>query len=936
LTRISLLAAFCLINGAVLFPARPTPESVQAHRNRGKAFYERGEYAQAVEEFLKALEAEKPAARDHFNSGMALLQIGDYDRALGAFNTAKQVDPALIDVDFGLGLLYKRQLRYPLAFAALSRVASASPDDPCAWLNLGVVSASMGKVADAQNAFERVLALEFPAARNFYLSALFRQATLLSRQGRNQEAQKLFAEFQALRQAVPGVSLTPQALEIGRHSQIEVPPPAPDALPSPNARPEFSVLTELVFAREPCFGSARPSVAAGDFDRDGLIDLFFTNPCGSNRLFRNRGDGRFAEVSAEVGLGASAAGLGAIFLDYENSGFLSLLVLHSDGNRFYTNQSRRFTDASARSGLGRTDAVAGASTHTLDFDSDGLLDILLTGSRAGGAILFRNNGDGSFRDVSGESGLRAANGGNWRAATSADFDGDGLPDLLGVGERGSAFLLRNLGSGRFRASPVAQRRVEGRGSLGVDALDFNRDGSFDVVIWSERGSRLLSNQGQGRFQAVPEAASIVVHKEGFTLSLDADADGLGDLLWREASGSARLLAYRGRNRFEEMSVAIPRSEGGPAFWADLDGKGSLDIVSVSANGRAQVLRRRQPADPAWLELSLTGEKSNRQAVGATVEVKAGNLYQKLIYRGLPLLIFTGGRRVVDVVRVTWANGVIQNEVQVAANRRLEVVESDRQTSSCPFLYVWDGLGFRFLTEVVGRAPLGEPLPDGRLVQPHPEDYVRIPPGEMKPLEGRHVFQVTEELREVAYLDAVELLAVDHLEGTEIYSNEKFSSPPFEPLRLYPVGRKQLPVAASNERGEDILSLVLSADRLAVEPRPAPVPGFAEEHSLILDPGDISGSSLRLFLTGWVYWPSSSSMRALSTNPALRPSPPALQVKDRSGRWVTVIDDLGLPSGIGRTLVADLTGKFLSAEPGYKRDYQTRAVPALIPVLAPLP
>lgn len=115
--------------------------------------------------------------------------------------------------------------------------------------------------------------------------------------------------------------------------------------------------------------------------------------------------------------------------------------------------------------------------------------------------------------------------------------------------------------------------------------------------------------------------------------------------------------------------------------------------------------------------------------------------------------------------------------------------------------------------------------------------------------------------------------------------------------------------ARNHREEDVLSLVAHADGRAIEPAPERVPGLAEEHALILCPPDIS--PLRLFLTGWVYWASSSSMRALAANQALGLRPPALQVKDRTGDWVTVIDDLGLPSGIGRTLVADLTGKFLS-------------------------
>jgi tetratricopeptide (TPR) repeat protein len=907
--RPATLVALALTAGGVFFAACPTPEAIQTHRNRGTAYYERGEFAQSAEEFLRVLEAEKPEARDHFNAGMALLQIGDYGRALSALTTAKQVEPSLIDVDFALGLLYKRQLRYPPAVEALTRVVTADPADPCAWLNLGVVSASMGKNAEAERAFQKVLALGFPAARNFYVSALFRQATLASRDDRREEAQKLFAEFQSLRQAVPSVSLTPQALENGTHSRIEIPPPSSIAPAPPASRVEFALLSEIAFASGPCPGGGRPSAAAGDFDGDGLIDLFFTNPCGPNRLFRNRGGGRFDDVSARLGLGESRGGRGALFIDHDNSRRPSLLVLIAAGHRFYTQREGRFRDASPRSGLGRLSALPGASALPLDYDSDGQLDLFFTGSPA---FLYRNNGDGSFKDVTGEAGVREA-GGDFRAASSADFDGDGLPDLLGVGESGRAVFLRNVGSGRFQASPLPVDGVDGRAFVRAETVDFNQDGWFDVLFWSEGASRLIVNRGQGRFESVAELPPLAVHREGFGIVLDANADGSTDLLWRDPNGNMRLLTYRGRNRFEEAPLALSELAASAALSLDLEGKGETDIVTVGAEGRANIFRQRRPSGARWLSLSLVGEKSNRQAVGAVVEVKAGNFYQKLLSHGLPLLVFSGGRTTVDVVRVTWSNGVIQNEVDVAADRRLEIVESDRQTSSCPFLYVWDGDGFRFLTDVVGRAPLGEILPGGGLVEPHPEDYVRIPPGAMSPRGGRFVFQVTEELREIAYLDAIELLAVDHPEGVEVYADERFSAPPFPPFRLVPVRLKHAPRSARNERGEDVLALVTRVDGRAPEVAPGRVPGLAQQNALVLDPGEIPGSPLRLFLTGWVYWAGSSSMRALSTSQTRSVEPPVLQVKDRDGRWVTVIDDLGLPSGIGRTLAADLAGKSLSRD-----------------------
>jgi len=360
---------------------------------------------------------------------------------------------------------------------------------------------------------------------------------------------------------------------------------------------------------------------------------------------------------------------------------------------------------------------------------------------------------------------------------------------------------------------------------------------------------------------------------------------------------------------------VPLSASGLVAWSDLDGKGKLDLVDLSPEGRVRIYRRTSPAGSAWLAISVRGDKSNRQGVGAVVEIKSGDFYRKELARGLPLLVSTGGRRKVDVVRITWTNGVVQNELAVGVGRRTDVKETDRQSSSCPFVYVWDGERFRFLTDVVGRAPLGELGPDGQPVPLNPEDYVRIPPGLLQPRDGQYAFQVTEELRETTYLDAVALLAVDHPTHRAIYVDEKYPGDPAAPLAIHQVSAERPPIRVANDRGEDLLALLAAADgRTVAGFGRGPIPGLAERHALILDPGDVPAAGpLRLFLTGWVYWINSSGMRALSGREDVAIEPPSLQVKDGSGRWVTVIEDMGIPSGINRTLVVDLTGKFLSQD-----------------------
>jgi len=229
---------------------------IQADRNLGKAHYEQGEYDLAASELTRVLASSQAQARDYFNAAMAYLQNGEDDRALAAFTTAQQMDPRRIDVDFGLGVLYKRQLRYPLALESFRKVVARDPNDPCTWFNIGAVAFSMQNSREATEAFERVLRMGYPVAQNFYVASLFRYATLLARQGRQEEARHSFGEFESLREKTPNAALTPSALENGKYGRIEVPVPAASPSQVPQKAPVFSPPSTMPFSDRACEGEA--------------------------------------------------------------------------------------------------------------------------------------------------------------------------------------------------------------------------------------------------------------------------------------------------------------------------------------------------------------------------------------------------------------------------------------------------------------------------------------------------------------------------------------------------------------------------------------------------------------------------------------------------------------------------------------------------------
>jgi hypothetical protein len=302
------------------------------------------------------------------------------------------------------------------------------------------------------------------------------------------------------------------------------------------------------------------------------------------------------------------------------------------------------------------------------------------------------------------------------------------------------------------------------------------------------------------------------------------------------------------------------------------------------------------------------------------------------------------------VRITWPNGLIQNETaQRAAAAPGEVrtyKEAQRLSGSCPMIFAWNGRRFEFITDVLGVAPLGASSGDGQFFPVDHDEWVWIPgeslaplapaaprersaavaarpallggdqvPAPPAPAEGTtYEVRITEELREVSYLDRVRLLAVDHPAAVEVFTNEKFKSPPFPEFRLYGVERRVRPVRAVDGHGRDVLPALLARDGVYAEGFHHTLSGVAETHTLELDFGRGAARDNRavLLLSGWVDWADGSTFRAASQESAAGLMLPRLEVKDAAGNWQVAVADMGIPAGKPKTIAVDLTGKFLSA------------------------
>jgi Flp pilus assembly protein TadD len=938
--------------------------TLQTWRNVGKAYYEQGKYTEAADEFQKVVKSGHAVATDYLDLGLAYTQANNLNPALAALTTAKQMAPRLTAVDYNLGILYKRELHYGPAEEAFKRVIAADPDDPAAWFNLGTVYFAEHKMQPALEAHERLNKMGFERGQNFYVASLFRTFTILVRMGRRPEAQKMLGLHKEYSDKVPSIALQSPALEKGKYGVVLVPAappmqvaggaatrpvafreitPAMGISPRSASQAENSESAEVKAADySPDFAQTKllpllgASIAVGDYDGDSHPDLYVANPGGRNQLFHNSGTGTFTDVTAKAGVEGPANSVSATFADYDNSGNLSLFVAGLDGVHLYKNNGNgTFTDVTEKAGIKPRPGEVDTRALLFDADNDGLLDLVVTSYTnlnnppheasfrfpdsfsPAGIRFYRNNGNGTFSDITETTGLGAVRG-RFRNVLFADFNGNTYPDLVFFRDDGAPVFFENLGGEKF----ADRTREAGAAFTKATALngavaDFDHDGNFDLVLWTTDGCEVLKNDGDARFTPIPNLPAIkppapLLAFRG--LAADINGNSFDDLLVADFAGHLHLLANRlGRFREETLHLPITPSVKLASLGATWIGKpGVLDLIGSTRSGKLAAWVKTGPPEH-WLEISMEGSKSNKQGVGSEIELKKGNFYSKVLISNGPAYVYTGSLAKLDVVRVTWPTQIIQNNLAVATNAAVRFRESERLASSCPMLYAWDGKQFVFVTDIFGVGPLGELAPDGSRIKPYSREFVRLP-DTLRERDGSYEFRMTDELREVDYFDRLRLLAVDHPAGENVYANEIYSSTPSEP-RLYAVRTEQLPVSAVDDHGNNVLPLISKADhRYPHSFKRLRIPGMAELHSLTLDLGNQpEAGRLSLWLTGWVFWTDSNGSRALMHDPSTPMVSPYVQVRNQQRKWVTVIPDMGLPSGANRTMRVDLTGKFLSAD-----------------------
>ena len=902
-------------------------EAIQLN-NRGVAQMGQQFTERAASSFAEAFKKDPRLDQAEINEGIALLTLQRLDGAEQALRQAIALDPHNAQAWYNLGLAQHANNELASALDSFQQAANIDPRDADSSYFEGACYQELRQFEKAIPAFEKALEID-----PLHASAEFGLARALQRTGRTPEAQVLFKRFQYLTSSKISSAIGLAYGEQGHYSTV-TPVEEPEAIQ--RTMIPVRLVAQPLMATAP--GNAWTTSGGAcmiDATGEGHMDLvLMQSGAQAIRVLHNRGGGSFEEIDAgAMGLKASGDGVACAVGDYDGDGLNDLAVALDDRVLLFHNLGHgEFKDVTVESGILPRNRPAGITF--VDYDHDGDLDLLLTGApmKAGGEsnVLWRNNGDGTFTERTEQTDLGGS--GKTDAAILTDFNNDRAVDLAVTGDGPSPLIYVNPREGKYPRQPLYEG-VALPPTVGIAVLDYNKDGWMDIAVTLDGAPGLAlwrnveSPDRIGRhFERVALPLGGALRGWGLT-PIDIDNDGWIDLaaiVETKAGPRLRVFRNRGAGSFDDVSHAlglddIPLTKPRGLIAADMDGDGSPDLIVTQENAPPVLLRNVGANKNHFVRLDLAGYADNKTALGAKVEVFANGLWQKWELAGASgyqtqappqILVGLGQARGIDLLRILWPTGILQDEIDLPHQPVIAMKEADRRGSSCPVLFAWDGHRYKFVTDVIGAAVVGHWFTPTRRNIPNPGEWVKVDGANVAPVSGRVSVRFMEPMEEVNYIDQLRMIAVDHPENVDVNPDERFlDEPPFASGRVVASTGMRLPLGAWDGEGHDVLDQLSRRDHLFAGGFTAlPYDGFANLHALTLDLGAIEPDApLRLLMTGYVNYFSATSLYA-AWQAGLKEIPPYVEAELPDGTWQRIAGDAGFPAGLERTIVVDLTSK----------------------------
>ncbi len=908
--------------------------------HRGKAHLENREAQPSIDAFARAVELDPRSAAGWRNLARAQLLARDDEAAEQALQQAAAITPESAATSYLRGLTAARRSRFEAALPHFEQAVRLDPRGAALRYQLAAAYQATGRHEAAIEQLRETLRLD-----PLHTTAHYKLLGYAQRDGDREEVALREREVLRLRRLFGEQSRTPEALEKCVYTAAE-PLPVRHEVAAPALAVTFADVTGEVFAGEArAVLEAAAAVTVVEVAKDGRPTLLVAGAGGRLSLIAagpEPGSGfvhtaldlelphQHEEAGETPALRATLFAIAGNFHDPVPAGEPydatvharnDVLLLDPSGARLLAGTAGGFADVTARSGLG---TVVGQRARWVDYEADGDLDLLV--ATEVGPQLWQNNGDGTFEEVTATTGVAGDDMEPVADVAVADLDGNVALDLVLARGDSPTRVLENQRVGEFRPLPEPPGPWPPARRVLLDDLD--HDGRPDAVLVGA-GEVVIGHGGSPRRHRLdldgldPAAGALV----------DFDNDGRLDLL---VAGTAADAVRRGRARLWRNTA---RLDGDSPAWidhtenagldarldpvrevetVDLDADGDTDLLFLTARG-LRFWRNEGGHRNGQLKVRLAGTKTNPAGLGTRIEVRRGRSWLTRTVSELPIEIGLGDETApLDVVQVTWTNGIVDNQLDVAAGGPLTIVEKNVAAGSCPFLYAWDGGGFRFVTDVLGGSPVGLSLRRGVPLDADPDEIVRIGPAADFPAAGGFFrLQMTEEMREVLYLDQVRLLAADHDPEVEVHATDKLMPAPYPPSELRALGRITTPRRVESSDGVErtpALAMIDGVYAPPATPLPPPLRGMTRNLALTFDFGPLEAFRAPvLALTGWLQYGDASTNIAVSQG-AAEAIPPRLEV-EVDGRFEPLDVVVGMPAGKTKTILVDLEGKL---PPGARR------------------